>query len=49
MYKNMAIIHADKMAWNEHNQQLDAQIKIQITMPSRWEHRTDMHNTTKNR
>ena len=35
------------MAWNEHDQQLDAQIKIKITMPSWWEHRTGTHTMTK--
>ena len=34
MYKNMTMIQADEMAWNEHDWQLDAQIKI--TMPSWW-------------
>ena len=35
------------MAWNEHDWQLDAQIKI--TMPSWWEHQMGMHNMTKNK
>ena len=47
MYKNMTVIQADEIVWNEHDQQLDAQIKI--TMPSQQEHRISTHNTTKNR
>ena len=42
----MTMIQEDEMAWNEHNWQLDAQIK-KITMPSWQEYRMDTHNMTK--
>ena len=35
------------MVWNEHDQQLDAQIKI--TMPIWQKHRMGMHNMIENR
>ena len=37
------------MAWNEHNQWLDAQIKKEITMPSQQKHSIGTHNAIKNR
>ena len=35
------------MAWNKHDQQLDAQTKIQIAMPNWQEHKVSMYNMTK--
>ena len=49
MYKNMAVIIADDIAWNEHDWWYHAQIKISISTPNQWKHRLSTHNMTKYR
>ena len=34
MYKNMTMVQADEMAWNEHDRWLDAQIKNNYAKPA---------------
>ena len=45
MYKNITTIEAEEMAWNEHDQQLDTQIKT--SMPSWQKNRMGTYNMTK--